>query len=92
MNQCTERNEMTNDAIKRAINAGEIWFDRSNSNRWYAMKGEVIIFGGGHVRRNLTECKAFADGYKYNRRANPNRPTISLDERNRVNAARVAAM
>ena len=32
-----------------------------------AMKGDEIIFGGGHVRRNLAECKAFADGYKYNR-------------------------
>jgi hypothetical protein len=64
MNQYTRKNETSNGAIKRVKQSGKCWFDRSNSNRWHVMRGDTIIFGGGHVRRNLEECREFVKGYE----------------------------
>jgi hypothetical protein len=59
MNQCTQNGLTSNGAIKRAENADEYYYKRTNSNRWYVWHGGKAIFGFTQQPCTLETCKKF---------------------------------
>jgi len=59
MKQLTMNGLTSNAAIKRAENAGEYYFRRSNSNRWYVYHAGRAIFGFTDAPATLDTCKKF---------------------------------
>lgn len=42
---------------KGAVRFGRVYLYRSNSNRWYVMRGKQMIFGHGGVPATLADCQ-----------------------------------
>ncbi len=59
MKQVTMNGMTSNAAIKRAELAGEYYYKRTNSNRWYVYRAGRAIFGCGTMPATLESCKAF---------------------------------
>jgi len=52
----------SNAAIRKAKATGEMYFVRSNANRWYVMRGDECLFGRGLHPATLDACKWFVAG------------------------------